>query len=63
MAYHAFPNKNSFFGHTLAHPISKNNIVTQIAENASEDEIRQSWEPKLGEFKAIRKKYLLYRDF
>jgi uncharacterized protein YbbC (DUF1343 family) len=63
MAYRAFPDKNSFFGHTVAHAANKNNLVSQIAENDSEAEIRQSWEPKLGEFKAIRKKYLLYRDF
>ena len=29
----------------------------------SEAEIRKSWEPKLSEYKLIRKKYLLYDDF
>ena len=29
----------------------------------SEEEIRKTWEPKLSEFKAMRKKYLLYDDF
>jgi uncharacterized protein YbbC (DUF1343 family) len=63
MAYHAFSDKDRFFGHTIAHAMGKDNIVSLIADNASEAEIRQSWEPKLSEFKVIRKKYLLYRDF
>jgi hypothetical protein len=28
----------------------------------TEEEIRKSWEPKLSIFKAIRKKYLLYKE-
>ena len=63
MAYRAFPNKDRFFGHTVAQAVGKDNLVGLIASNASEAEIRQSWEPKLSEFKVIRKKYLLYRDF
>ena len=34
-----------------------------IIQGKSEDEIRQSWEPKLSKFREIRKKYLLYPDF
>jgi uncharacterized protein YbbC (DUF1343 family) len=37
--------------------------MQQIKDGKSEEEIRKSWEPKLSEFKAIRKKYLLYEDF
>lgn len=62
MAYNAFPNKNRFFGHSIAHT-NGTNMVSLIAQNASEQEIRQSWEPKLSEFKEIRKHYLLYQDF
>jgi uncharacterized protein YbbC (DUF1343 family) len=32
----------------------------QVMLETSEEEIRKTWEPKLGEFKQIRKKYLLY---
>ena len=35
----------------------------QIEAGLSEDEIRNSWQPTLSEFKEIRKKYLLYEDF
>jgi uncharacterized protein YbbC (DUF1343 family) len=32
----------------------------QIMEGKSENEIRNSWEPGLSEFKKMRTKYLLY---
>jgi uncharacterized protein YbbC (DUF1343 family) len=40
-----------------------NEFWQQIKQGKSEEEIRASWEPKLREFKTIRKKYLLYEDF
>ena len=61
LAYQRFPDKEKFFGHT-SHGV-KNNFPSQFAANMSEGEIRKSWEPKLSEFKAIRKQYLLYQDF
>ncbi len=64
-AYKLFPGKDTFF--------LKNNFINKLAGNdtfqhqikggKSEAEIRQSWEPGLITFKAIRKKYLLYEDF
>ena len=64
-AYKIFPGKDSFFLKTNSfNRLSGNDILMQqIKDGKSEDEIRKSWEPKLGEFKAIRKKYLLYEDF
>ena len=38
-------------------------VSKQIKESKTEEQIRSSWEPKLSEFKKIRKKYLLYPDF
>jgi uncharacterized protein YbbC (DUF1343 family) len=35
----------------------------QIIDGKTESEIRASWQPALKEYKAMRKKYLLYRDF
>jgi uncharacterized protein YbbC (DUF1343 family) len=61
-AYKSFPDKDQFFGHTIKNTIGKNNLPSQLAENMSEVQIRASWEPKLSEFKEIRKKYLLYPD-
>lgn len=64
-AYRLFPGKDSFF--------LKNNFINKLAGNdelqqqirngVPEAEIRKSWEPALAEFKTIRKKYLLYKDF
>ncbi|MEM6844719.1 MAG: DUF1343 domain-containing protein [Bacteroidota bacterium] len=38
-------------------------LQKQIEEGKSLKEIEQSWELKLSEYKAMRKKYLLYEDF
>jgi len=64
-AYQLFPGKDSFF--------LKNNFFNKLAGNDSlmkqvkamcnETTIRKSWEPALSNFKKIRKKYLLYKDF
>ena len=71
-AYRLFPKKDSFFiipksgkmEESFFNRLAGNNeLWQQIKNGASEADIRKSWEPKLGEFKAIRKKYLLYEDF
>lgn len=71
-AYQLFPQKDSFFllpksgkmEESFFNKLAGNNdLWQQVKAGKSEDEIRKSWEPKLGEFKAIRKKYLLYEDF
>ena len=40
-----------------------NDLWQQVRDGVSEAAIRKSWEPKLAEYKQIRKKYLLYEDF
>ncbi len=71
-AYRLFPKKDSFFlipksGNMEQSFMTKlsgtNDLWQQIKAGTNEEEIRKSWEPKLSEFKAIRKKYLLYEDF
>ena len=71
-AYSLFPKKDSFFiipksgnmEQSFFNKLAGNNdLWQQIRDRKSEDEIRKSWEPKLSEFKKIRKKYLLYEDF
>jgi hypothetical protein len=37
--------------------------MQQVKQGKTETEIRKSWEPALGNYKKIRKKYLLYKDF
>lgn len=71
-AYKLFPQKDSFFlipksGNMEQSFITKlagtNELWQQIKSGKSEAEIRKSWEPALSNFKAIRKRYLLYEDF
>ena len=37
--------------------------ILEIDKKATEAEIKKSWESALSDFKTIRKKYLLYKDF
>jgi uncharacterized protein YbbC (DUF1343 family) len=64
-AYKLFPQKDSFFlKNNFINLLAGNNMLAkQIREGRTENEIRKSWEPALTEFKKIRKKYLLYKDF
>ena len=38
-------------------------LQKQIKAGLSESDIRRSWQNDIQVFKAIRKKYLLYKDF
>jgi uncharacterized protein YbbC (DUF1343 family) len=64
-AYKIFPDKDSFFlkSNSFNRLAGNDVLMQQIKVGKSEDEIRKSWEPKLEEFKKIRKKYLMYADF
>ncbi len=64
-AYKLFPGKDSFFlANNYFNKLAGNDqLMLQIKKGVSEKEIRKSWEPALNNFKATRKKYLLYKDF
>ncbi len=64
-AYQNFPNKEGFFSRNnfFSKLAGNNELQKQIMSGMSEAEIRLTWEPALGEFKMLRKKYLLYPDF
>jgi uncharacterized protein YbbC (DUF1343 family) len=64
-AYKLFPDKENFFkkDNGFNRLAGNDELMKQIKEGKTEEEIRASWEPKLSEFKKIRKKYLLYPDF
>jgi len=71
-AYRLFPDKDNFFivpksgnmENSFFDKLAGNNeLWQQIKNGVSENEIRKSWEPALGQYKQIRKKYLLYKDF
>ncbi|MBI5371634.1 MAG: DUF1343 domain-containing protein [Sphingobacteriales bacterium] len=71
-AYRLFPQKDSFFiipksgnmEQSFFNKLAGNNeLWQQVKAGTPEAAIRKSWEPRLGEYKTIRKKYLLYEDF
>lgn len=64
-AYNLFPGKDSFFlkNNFINKLAGTDQLQQQIKQGLPEEEIRKSWEPELGKFKSIRKKYLLYEDF
>ena len=70
--YQSFPTKDSFFIHTTGNTprdyyfnkLAGNALLMeQIKAGVSATAIRASWQPGLKWFKAIRRKYLLYKDF
>jgi uncharacterized protein YbbC (DUF1343 family) len=62
-AYKLFPDKENFFNKGINRLAGNNELAQQIKDGKSEAEIRKSWEPRLNEFKKIRKQYLMYADF
>lgn len=65
--YNAYPDKARFFDMSQSKQmgnfdklVGTENLKKQIIAGVSEEEIRKSWEPGLGQFKAMRKKYLIY---
>ena len=64
-AYQLFPGKDSFFlkNNFFNQLAGSDLLMEQIKQSENESTIRTSWEPALGNFKTIRKKYLLYKDF
>lgn len=61
--YKEFPDKEKFFTNFFSLLAGENNLESQIKAGRSEEEIRSSWQSNLTAFKAIRKKYLIYKDF
>jgi len=64
-AYKLFPGKDSFFlKNNFINKLAGNDVLMQqVKQGKTETEIRKSWEPALNDFKKVRKKYLLYKDF
>jgi len=56
-------DKSEFFGKYFYRIAGNKNLETQIKKGLSEKEIRISWEKDIIEYKKMRKKYLLYKDF
>jgi uncharacterized protein YbbC (DUF1343 family) len=73
-AYKLFPDKENFFIKPKKDDVKpteiffnklagNGNLMQQIIDGKSEEEIRASWQPRLNAYKSIRKKYLMYPDF
>lgn len=64
-AYKLFPGKDSFFlkNNFINKLAGNDSFVLQVKQKKTEAEIKKSWQTDLTKFKAIRKKYLLYKDF
>ncbi len=62
-AYKQSTSKNKFFNSFLIKLTGKASFTAQIEKSVDEKAIKASWQKDLAKFKAIRKKYLLYKDF
>jgi uncharacterized protein YbbC (DUF1343 family) len=67
--YNAYPDNKKFFDASQSNQIGNfdklagtSMLRKQIIAGASEEVIRQSWEPALSRFKRKRKKYLIYPE-
>jgi uncharacterized protein YbbC (DUF1343 family) len=62
--YKLFTGKDSFFlKNNFIHKLAgTDNFAKQVKQNMTEAQIKKTWEADLKKFKAIRKKYLLYKD-
>jgi len=58
--YKAFPDREHFFNAYFTRLAGTDQLRKQIEAGKSEEEIRASWEPALGNYKTMRAKYLLY---
>lgn len=63
--YEKYENKEDFLTRErwLNILAGTDDLIQQIREGKTEEEILKSWQPELNTFKKLRKKYLLYPDF
>ncbi|MFL2610496.1 MAG: exo-beta-N-acetylmuramidase NamZ domain-containing protein [Flavobacteriaceae bacterium] len=59
-AYKESSKKSEFFNNYFIKLAGVDNLKQQIIEGYSEDEIKQTWQKKLDNYKLMRKKYLIY---
>jgi len=59
--YRDYPDKEGFFTSYFDRLAGNRILKEQIKKGMSEDDIKDSWRKELNQYKAIRKKYLLYK--
>lgn len=62
-AYNQLKDNGNFFNNFFVKLSGTKELQQQIENGLSEDEIRKSWKEDLKNYKKIRDKYLLYKDF
>lgn len=62
-AYKLSSDKSKFFNSFFIKLSGKGSLRVQTEKGLSEKSIKLSWKVQLAQFKEIRKKYLLYKDF
>jgi uncharacterized protein YbbC (DUF1343 family) len=60
--YHKATDKDKFFNNFFNNLAGNSTLQIQIKKGMTEDEIKKSWEPELGKYKIMRKKYLMYEE-
>lgn len=62
--YQNYPNKESFFlaGLFFDKLAGSSKLREMIQSGYTEQQIKDTWQPGLNEFKKVRKKYLIYED-
>lgn len=61
--FSSYSEKDKFFNSYFDSLAGNSELQKQIQSGLSENQIRDSWQTGLNQFKLIRKKYLLYPDF
>jgi len=62
-AFKNYSDQSKFFNVYFKSLAGNDKLQKQIEQGMSDEDIRKSWEPQLGNFLKIRKRYLLYTDF
>ena len=62
-SYEQLKDDGSFFNDYFGKLAGTQELQEQIESGMSPEDIEQSWQPKLTQYKTLRKKYLLYPDF
>ncbi len=61
--YNEYPNKDHFFTNFFSLLAGNESLEKQIESGLSEEAIRSSWQTGINDFRKVRQKYLLYKDF
>ena len=62
-AYRSYKGTTPFFNNFFIKLSGTAELENQIKAGLNEEEIRQTWQDGLDDFRKKRKKYLLYQDF